>query len=59
MKGTVFQPRMLQLNLDNVKQVYQKKIGECAGAGLEPTTFCVQAKDLDLDIHDIMIIATE
>ena len=46
-KGTVFQPRVLQLNLDNInrlphsKNTPTEKIGELAGSGIKPTTFCV------------------
>ena len=46
-KGTVFQPRVLQWNLDNMNQLPhskhpdRKKIEEFADAGIEPTTFCV------------------
>ena len=44
MKGTVFQPEVLQLNLDNINRLPhskfpEEKIGEFAGAGIEPTTF--------------------
>ena len=40
MRGTVFQPRVLQLNLDNINRLPHskypdRKIGECASAGLE------------------------
>ena len=43
MKGTIFQPRVLQLNWDDKNWPHtantpSEKIGECAGAGLEPTT---------------------
>ena len=46
-KGTIFQPRELQLNLDTLiasrtaNTPTEKKIGEFSGAGMEPTTFCL------------------
>ena len=45
-KGTVLQPRVLQLNFDNINQLPHskypdRKIGEFAYAGIETTTFCV------------------
>ena len=47
MKGTVFQPRMLQLNFGNINRLLhskhpdRKKIGKFSVAGIEPTTFFV------------------
>ena len=51
-KGTVFQPRVLQLNLDNINQFRHsntpiEKIREFAAAGIEPTTFCVLGRRLN------------
>ena len=48
-KGTLFQPRVLQLNLDNINRLLhgkhpdrkKKKIGEFADEGIEPLTFFV------------------
>ena len=48
MKGKVFQPGVLQLNLDNIDSrtanTPSEKNGEWAGTGLEPTTFCMQGR---------------
>ena len=53
MKGTAFQPRVLQLNLDNINRLPHSKYpdrkkkknrGMCFSAVLEPTTFCVQGR---------------
>ena len=45
MKGTVFQPRVLQLSLDShTANTPTDKIGECAGVGIEPTTSCMQGR---------------
>ena len=37
--------KLRQYKLTPTQQIpQQKKIGECAGAGLEPTTFCVEGR---------------
>ena len=44
MKGTVFQPRVLQFNLDNINSSAStptEKIGEFAGARIKPMAFCM------------------